>query len=264
MTLSSKQTALITGGATRLGKEISKSLAKKGFNLVIHYFSSKIEALELQKELQEFDIQVVTLQADLTKDNEIENVIPHSLEELQTPLNLLVNNASIFKNDSIENATLTSWDEHISTNLKAPYFLTRDFANQLPEPFLDEKGENIASGLIINVVDQRVLKPTPYFSTYTVAKMALWSFTRTSALALAPKVRVNAIGPGPTIKASFQPNAHFENQRYNTLLRRGSDPSDVTGALNYFLEAKSVTGQLVCTDGGQHLTWNPKYNGEDF
>ncbi|MCY4446744.1 MAG: SDR family oxidoreductase [Rhodobacteraceae bacterium] len=260
----SKQAALITGGAIRLGKKMALALAGRGYDIALHYHKSRDEVTKTQEELSQLGVKVVTLQADLTDDQEIIELIPRTVQALKTPINLLVNNASIFKNDSIENATLESWDEHISTNLKAPFFLTRDFVNQLPMVDVEDTGTPLSSGLVVNIVDQRVLKPTPYFATYTVAKMALWSLTRSAAIALAPKVRINAIGPGPTIKAKNQSLSHYNNQRFNTILRRGSNPNEVVAALNYLIDAHSVTGQLICPDGGQHLTWNPKYNGEDY
>ena len=258
------QAALITGGAKRLGKEMASALAKRGFDLVIHYNSSENEAVSLANSLSSLGIKAVTLKANLLEHEETISLIADAKEALGKPLNLLINNASIFTNDSIENATLTSWDNHISSNLRAPFFLTQAFAHQIPDEMIDERGEFLAQGLVINMVDQRVLKPTSHFATYTLAKMALWSFTQTAAISLAPRIRVNAIGPGPTIKMDTQSEEHFSNQRYNTILRRGSNPQDIVGAMNYFIDSPSVTGQLICTDSGQHLTWNPKFYGEDY
>ncbi len=240
------------------------SLAKRGYDIALHYNASRHEAETALKSLLGFGVRAVLLQADLLQDDEIQNLVPRACSELGCPLTLLVNNASIFKNDSIQSATFETWDEHVHTNLKAPFFLTRDFVNQLPKASQEDENETRALGLVVNIVDQRVLKPTPYFASYTLAKMALWSFTRSAAIALAPQVRVNAIGPGPAIKASFQTSEHFESQKYNTILRCGSSPQEVVQALNYLIDAQSVTGQLICPDGGQHLTWNPKYFGEDY
>ncbi len=258
------QAALVTGGAIRLGKEIAVALAKRGFDIAVHYNTSKKEAESVAETLSSFGIKVVLLQANLLNHEETVSLIDTAKDGLGNPLNLLVNNASFFQNDSIDSASLTSWDKHFSSNLRAPFFLTQAFARQVPKEKMDENGEPIAQGLVVNMVDQRVLKPTSQFATYTLAKMGLWSFTQTAAIALAPRIRVNAIGPGPTIKTDFQTEEHFSRQRSNTILRRGSNPRDIVGALNYFIDSPSVTGQLICTDSGQHLTWNPKFWGEDY
>jgi len=168
---------------------------------------------------------------------------------------VLVNNASIFEYDNIRSATTESWDRHIGSNLRAPFLLIQSFAAQVAPPVPDTNGEPVAQGLVINMVDQRVLKPTPEFMTYSLAKAGLWALTRTAAQALAPDIRVNAIGPGPTMIGARQTPAHFAAQRDATLLRRGADAADVTAALGYLLDARAVTGQLICVDGGQHLAW---------
>lgn len=167
----------------------------------------------------------------------------------------MINNASIFEYDNIWTANRESWDRHIESNLRSPFVLTQSFANQVPAAKVDENGEPLAQGLIINLIDQRVKKLTPEFTSYTIAKMGLWALTQTSAQALAPNIRVNAIGPGPTLKGARQSEEHFEKQRKNTVLGRGSDPSEINTAVGYLLDAKSVTGQLICVDGGQHLAW---------
>jgi NAD(P)-dependent dehydrogenase (short-subunit alcohol dehydrogenase family) len=171
------------------------------------------------------------------------------------PLTVLINNASIFEYDNVETATRESWDRHLESNLRAPFVLTQRFAAQLPAPEMDGMNEPVASGLVINMIDQRVRKLTPEFMTYTIAKMGLWAFTQTAAQALAPACRVNAIGPGPTLRGGRQSEAHFAKQRAATVLQRGANTSDITGALGYFLDAPGVTGQLLCVDGGQHLGW---------
>ena len=143
----------------------------------------------------------------------------------------------------------------MEVNLRAPFLLTQLFAEQAPAAATDDHGEPVAQALVIQMLDQRVHKLTPEFMSYTISKMGLWAFTQTAARALAPAVRVNAIGPGPTLRGARQSQAHFDSQRQNTVLQRGSDPEDICGALRYFLGAKGVTGQLICTDGGQHLAW---------
>ena len=171
------------------------------------------------------------------------------------PLTTLINNASIFEYDTLASATRDSWDRHLESNLRAPFVLMQQMAANVPDPVLDEAGEPIAQGLVVNMIDQRVRKLTPAFMTYTLAKAGLWALTQTAAQALAPKVRVNAIGPGPTLQGHRQSDSHFQRQRQATILQRGANESDVINALGYFMDAPSVTGQLLCVDGGQHLGW---------
>jgi len=168
---------------------------------------------------------------------------------------VLVNNASIFEYDTLATATRRGWDRHMESNLRAPFVLTQAFAAQAPGAETDSNGEPRATALVVNMLDQRVRKLTPEFMTYTLAKMGLWALTQTAAQALAPAIRVNAIGPGPTLRGGRQSESHFARQRANTVLGRGSDPDDITAALAYLLDAKAVTGQLICVDGGQHLGW---------
>ncbi len=231
-------------------------LAGRGLDIAVHYHSSVDEAEATAADIRALGVNAATLQADLTDEADTQALVGRAAEALGGPLTVLVNSASIFEYDSIESATRDSWDRHIESNLRAPFVLTQAFAAQAPEPPIDgEYDEPTAQALIVNMLDQRVRKLTPHFMSYTIAKMGLWALTRTSAQALAPKVRVNAIGPGPTMQGIRQSDAHFEGQRKSTIMRRGSDASDVIHALGYFLEAPSVTGQLICTDGGQHLAW---------
>ncbi|MEL6418861.1 MAG: SDR family oxidoreductase, partial [Pseudomonadota bacterium] len=171
------------------------------------------------------------------------------------PITCLINNASIFEYDTMETATRESWDRHIGSNLRAPFVLTQQMALQGLAAASDKAGEPVATGLIVNMVDQRVRKLTPEFMTYTIAKMGLWAMTRTTAQALAPAIRVNGIGPGPTLQGGRQSAEHFAKQRAATVLGRGANPADITGALGYFLDSPAITGQLLCVDGGQHLAW---------
>jgi NAD(P)-dependent dehydrogenase (short-subunit alcohol dehydrogenase family) len=168
-------------------------------------------------------------------------------------LDVLINNASIFEYDNLQTATPSGWDRHMSSNLEAPFILTQAFAAQAPDTASD--GETLAQAAIVNMVDQRVRKFTPEFMTYSLAKNALWTLTQTSAQALAPKIRVNAIGPGPTLQGARQSLEHFQGQRGATILKRGANIDDILGAMRYFLDASAVTGQLICVDGGQHLGW---------
>ncbi|MEL7115893.1 MAG: SDR family oxidoreductase, partial [Pseudomonadota bacterium] len=193
------------------------------------------------------------VQADLLDAAATEALVPAAVEALGGPLTLLVNNASIFEYDRIETATLESWDRHVNSNLRAPFFLTQAFAAQAPDALDD--GEPLAQAMILNLIDQRVRKLTPEFATYTLAKAGLWALTQTAAQGLAPKIRVNAIGPGPTMQGTRQSTEHFAKQRAATVLERGAGPDEIVAAMRYFLAAPAVTGQLICVDGGQHLAW---------
>ena len=199
--------------------------------------------------------KAVSLPADLLDEDQTAALIPAAADALGGPITVLVNNASIFEYDNIETATLESWNRHIGSNLRAPFVLTQALAAQVPDPVIDDMGEPKAQGLVVNMIDQRVRKLTPEFMTYTLAKMGLWALTQTSAQALAPAVRVNAIGPGPTVQGVRQSDEHFARQRVGTVLNRGANPEDITAALDYILRAPAVTGQLLCVDGGQHLGW---------
>ena len=246
--------ALVTGGARRLGRAMALSLAERGIDVAIHYAGSAPEAEETRADLARHGVRAAALQADLLDERAAATLVPRAAEALGGPLDILVNNASIFEYDTLATATAESWNRHIGSNLRAPFLLTQAFAAQAPAAG-EKGGEPVAAALVVNMIDQRVLKPTPEFMTYSLAKMALWAFTRTAAQALAPAIRVNAIGPGPTLRGARQTETHFARQRAATILGRGADAADVTAALAYFLDADSVTGQLLCTDGGQHLGW---------
>lgn len=246
--------ALVTGAGKRLGAAMALYLADRGHDIAIHYASSEDAAEAVAEEIRARGQQAVTLQADLLSEADTATLVPRATEALG-PLSVLVNNASIFEYDSLESATRESWDRHFESNLRAPFVLTQAFAAQVPEAAVDLNNEPLAQGLVINLIDQRVRKLTPEFMTYTLAKMGLWALTRTAAQALAPRVRVNAIGPGPTLRGGRQSEAHFAKQRAATILGRGADPSGITAALGYFLDAPAITGQLLCVDGGQHLAW---------
>lgn len=247
--------ALVTGGGDRLGAVMVRYLAKRGYDVAVHYNSSAEKAGALVAELEQGGTRAVAVQADLLDEAQVRPLVGRAAEALGGPLTVLINNASIFEYDTIRTGTRDSWDRHIESNLRAPFVLTQAFAAQAPTAAQDEAKEPIAQALVINMVDQRVRKLTPEFASYTVAKMGLWALTQTSAQALAPDVRVNAIGPGPTMIGARQSAAHFAQQRENTVLKRGSNPQDIAAALGYFLDAPAVTGQLLCVDGGQHLGW---------
>ena len=247
--------ALVTGAGKRLGRGMALYLAGRGYDVAVHYASSSAGADEAVAEIQRLGRQAVALQADLLDEDAVEALLPAAVEALGGPITCLVNNASIFEYDNITTATRDSWDRNIGTNLRAPLILTQSMAAQGLDPVTDEMGEPMATGLIVNMIDMRVRKLTPEFMTYTIAKMGLWAMTRTTAQALTPAIRVNAIGPGPTLQGGRQSAEHFAKQRASTISGRGSNPPDICAALGYFLDAPAVTGQLLCVDGGQHLSW---------
>ena len=247
--------ALITGAGKRLGRAMALYLAGRGYDIAIHYASAAADAETLAAEIQAMGRKTTLLQADLLDEAQVTPLLPQAAQDLGGPITCLVNNASIFDYDTIHSATRTSWDRHIESNLRAPFVLTQAMADQGLTAQTDAGGEPHATGLIINMIDQRVRNLTPDFMTYTIAKMGLWALTQTASRALAPAIRVNAIGPGPTLQGARQSAEHFANQRANTVLGRGADADDITAALGYFLDAKAVTGQLLCVDGGQHLGW---------
>jgi NAD(P)-dependent dehydrogenase (short-subunit alcohol dehydrogenase family) len=247
--------ALVTGAGKRLGREMALYLARRGFDVAVHYASSEAEAAGVVAEITAMGRRAVAVQADLLDEAQVQTLIAQAVAGLGGPLTVLVNNASIFEYDTIASATRTSWDRHIESNLRAPFVLTQGFAAQVPQAVPDAAGEPVAQGLIVNMIDQRVHKLTPEFMTYTLAKMGLWALTQTSAQGLAPHVRVNGIGPGPTLQGGRQSDSHFARQRAATVLKRGANPADITAALGFFLDSPAVTGQMIAVDGGQHLGW---------
>ncbi|MEY3533655.1 MAG: hypothetical protein RI979_1679 [Pseudomonadota bacterium] len=247
--------ALVTGAGKRLGREMALYLARRGYDVAVHYAASRKEAEEVVKEITAMGRRACALRADLLIESQVEKLVPMAVQGLGGPLTVLVNNASIFEYDTLRTASRKSWDRHLESNLRAPFVLTQAFAAQAPAAGRDEAGEPVASGLVINMIDQRVHKLTPEFMTYTIAKMGLWALTRTAAQALAPQIRVNAIGPGPTLQGARQSDSHFTRQRAATVLGRGANPADITAALGFFLESPAVTGQMIAVDGGQHLGW---------
>ncbi|WP_273690027.1 SDR family oxidoreductase [Ketogulonicigenium vulgare] len=247
--------ALVTGAGARLGQAMALYLGRRGFDVAVHYATSKSGADDTVAALQAMGRRAAALQADLLVEDEVQGLIARAADALGGKLTCLVNNASVFEYDNIRTASRESWDRHIESNLRAPFVLTQGFALQAPKAIADIRGEPVAQALVVNMLDQRIHKLTPEFMSYTIAKMGLWALTRTAAQALAPDVRVNAIGPGPTLRGARQSEGHFARQRAATILSRGSNPDDICAALGYFLDAPSVTGQMLATDGGQHLGW---------
>ena len=247
-------TALVTGAGKRLGRAMALYLARRGHDVAVHYARSQAEAEAVVAEIGAMGRRAVALQADLLDEAQVQALIPRATAALG-PLTILINNASIFEYDRIDTATRQSWDRPIESNLRAPYVLTQAFARQCPPAETDAQGEPQARGLIINMLDQRIHKLTPEFSTYTIAKMGLWALTQTAAQGLAPHIRVNGIGPGPTLRGARQSESHFARQRAATVLERGANPDDILAALGFFLDSPAVTGQMIAVDGGQHLAW---------
>lgn len=245
------QIAFVTGGAKRLGRAIALKLAQNGWDVAIHCHSSTKDAEATANDIRALGRRALVLQADLGVEAEVEQLIPAINRDLG-PLTCLVNNASVFEMDKVDTATRASWDKHIETNLRAPLVLSQAFAQQLPAQ---------ANGNIINMLDQRVWKLTPYFLSYTVAKMGLWTLTRTLALALAPRIRVNAIGPGPTLPSPRQSDEHFAAQSAAMPLGHGATPDEIAAAALYILSSPSMTGQMIALDGGEHLGWQVPNKG---
>lgn len=236
---------MITGAAHRIGRAIAFDLAANGYGVAVHYLNSKDKADEVVSSIQEVGGRAVAVQADLGDEDQVKTIIPAATEVLG-PLSVLVNNASMFENDTVESCTRDSWDMHMDVNLRAPFVLSQMFAEQVPEGL---------EGSIINILDQRVWNLTPFFMSYTVSKAALWTLTQTLALALAPKVRVNGVGPGPTIKNERQSEDDFARQWSEIPMQRRVMPEEISDAVRFIINAPSMTGQMIALDGGQHLGW---------
>lgn len=250
--------ALVTGAGKRLGREMALGLARLGYDVAVHHNSSAQDAEAVVQEIRDLGQKAAPVQADFMSEADTQALIAASADALGGPLSVLINNASIFEYDNVRTATRETWDRHVEPNLRAPFVLTQNFAAIAPEPAIDARGEPQARALIINMLDQRVRKLTPEFMSYTMTKMALWALTKTTAQALGPAVRVNAIGPGPTMRGEKEKIERFEKQREGTVLERGSNPEDIVAAMTYLVNAPGVTGQLLCVDGGQHLGWQSR------
>ncbi len=243
--------ALITGAAHRIGRAIAHGLAGDGWAVAVHYSKSEAGARALVAEINAGGGRAAALDADLADEARTAQLIERASAALG-PLTLLVNNAAAFERDDALTATRAGWDLHMETNLRAPFVLTQAFARALPDG---------VDGNVINLLDQRVRNLTPYFTSYTLSKAGLWTLTRTLALALAPRIRVNGIGPGPTLPSARQSAQEFARQQAATPLRRGTDPGEIYRAVQFILESPSLTGQMIALDGGQHLDWAPGAEG---
>lgn len=234
--------ALITGAAKRIGRHIALELAKAGYDIAIHYHGSQKDAESLAQEIQSLGQNAQPFQADLSCEEATQALFPEICKKMGKP-SVLINNASLFEEDDMDTCDRASWDQHMETNLRAPFILSQALAKYT------------GYGHIINMVDQRVLNLTPHFMSYTLSKAGLWTLTQTMAMALAPKIQVNAIGPGPTLANSRQDKDDFEAQWQNIPLARAVPLEDISNAILFLLKTKSSTGQLMTLDGGEHLGW---------
>ena len=235
---------IITGGATRIGAAIAEKLSGPNVEITIHFNKSKSKAENLKKKLQKLGTTVYLIKGDLSKEKEIYNVIKFSKSKMNF-FDCLINNASLFENDKLENFTSKSWENHISTNLKAPALLSKEFSKNV-------RGKN---NNIINIIDQRIFKLTPYFFSYTLSKTGLYTLTKTSAMSLSPNIRVNGIAPGPTIKNKRQSEKHFKSQYLATPLKQQVNVKEICNAVDFFIKNSSITGQVLAVDSGQNLNW---------
>jgi NAD(P)-dependent dehydrogenase (short-subunit alcohol dehydrogenase family) len=235
---------IITGGATRIGAAIAKKLSGPNKELVLHFNKSKSKAENLKKKLEYYGAKVYLAKGDLSKEKDINKIIKLAKSKLKY-FDCLVNNASLFENDKLANFNNKSWEKHISINLKAPALLTKEFSKNI-------RGNN---NNIINIIDQRIFKLTPYFFSYTISKSGLYTLTKTSAMSLSPKIRVNGIAPGPTIKNQRQTEKHFKKQYLATPLKRQVDVNEICNAVDFFIKSRSITGQVLAIDSGQSLNW---------
>lgn len=238
--------ALVTGAGARLGQAMAVALSHDGWDVGVHYRSSEDGARQTASAIKSVNRNAKRLKADLSNETEARGLVERAEEALQGPITLLINSASTFADDRPIDHTRENWDFHMETNLRAPVILSQEFAKSLGKT---------RSGLIINMIDQRVWKLNPQFFTYMISKSALWTATRTLAQAFAPNIRVNGIGPGPTLQASHQSAEEFAAEAKSTLTQRGSNPEEIIKAMRYLINADAVTGQMIAVDGGQHLLW---------
>ena len=235
---------IITGGATRIGAAIARKLSGNKVEIVIHFNKSRTKAIVLKKELEKNGAKIHLVKGNLNKEEDIRKLVKSSKKYLKY-FDCLINNASMFENDKLDNFSSESWDKHLNINLKAPALLTREFAKNV-------KGKN---NNVVNIIDQRVFKLTPFFFSYTLSKTGLYTLTKTSAMSLAPKIRVNGIAPGPTIKNKRQSKIHFKKQFLATPLKQQVNVNEIANAVDFFIKTSSITGQVISIDSGQSLNW---------
>lgn len=237
--------ALVTGAGKRIGRGIALALAEAGWAVAVHYNSSARDAEDVVSQIEAAGGRAAAVQGDLANPEAVDAIVPATRDVLGSP-SCLINNASLFVGDELGSLDRDLWDQHLNINVQAPVFLAQALANQLPDG---------ADGNVINIIDQRVWKLTPLFFSYTISKSALWTATRTLAQALAPRVRVNAIGPGPAMQSIHQSDEQFREQCEATALDRGTSPEEIAAAIGFILDAPAMTGQMIALDGGQHLAW---------
>ena len=237
------KTVLITGAAKRVGHAIALDLAEAGYDIAIHYRESAGEAEALRKEVEALGRRAALVKADLEDEASVEGMLPDAIAQLG-PITALINNASTFVRDEVEDVTREGWDRQLMVNLRAPFVLMQNFARLLPAS---------AKGAIVNILDQRVWNYTPHFVSYTVSKAGLWTLTQT--MALAPRIRVNGVGPGPILANDNQSPEQFKIHWSSLPLQQRIDPAEVAGAARFLLESPSLTGQMIAVDGGEHLAW---------
>lgn len=243
-----ERAVLVTGAAKRIGRAIALALAAEGYAVAVHYGRSRDAAYALVAEIESATGgRACAVQGDLADAHAVARLVPEASSGLGQPLTMLVNNASEFEPDDLVALDPAQWERHFAINLRAPSFLVRDFARQCPQG---------TDGLVVNMLDQRVWKPTPHFFSYQLTKSALWTATQTMAQALAPRgIRVNAIGPGPTISNTRQGDDDFRKQTQATPLKRGATPEEIARAVVFLAATPAMTGQMLALDGGQHLAW---------
>ena len=235
---------ILTGGATRIGAAIAEKISGPNKEIIIHFNKSKLKAESLKRKLQNYGTKVYLVKGDFRKEKDVKKFIKLAKSKLKY-FDCLINNASLFENDKLENFNANSWEKHLSVNLRAPALLSKEFSKNV-------KGKN---NNIINIIDQRVFKLTPYFFSYTISKTGLFTLTKTSAISLAPNIRVNGIAPGPTIKNKRQSEKHFRKQYLATTLKRQVNVQEICNAVDFFIKNSSITGQILAIDSGQSLNW---------
>ena len=235
---------IITGGATRIGAAIAKSLVSYDVQITIHFNKSQNAAKKLKKELEELGAETHLIKADLNNLVQIQKVIKESYKKMGG-IDCLINNASILENDNLINFSEKSFIKHFNVNLKAPAMLTQHFSKFVKK----------SEGVVINIIDQRIKKLTPFFFSYTLSKAALGTLTETSAMKLAPNIRVNAISPGPTLKNKRQSESHFKKQWKSVLLKKVVKTENICKTVKFLINNDNITGQIINVDSGQRLAW---------
>jgi NAD(P)-dependent dehydrogenase (short-subunit alcohol dehydrogenase family) len=240
-----KGAALVTGAGRRIGRAIALALADDGYDIAVHYRTSRAAAEEVAAAIKAKGRAAALFPADLANEDAVAALLPAATQALG-PVTCLVNNASVFERDEAASVTRASWDAHLETNLRAPFVLMQEFARLLPAT---------TSGAIVNILDERVWNLTPHFVSYTLSKAGLWTLTQVMAMALAPRIRVNAVGPGPTLPSPRQSAEQFARQSAGVPLKRGASPEEIAACVRFIAGAGPMTGQMIALDGGQHLGW---------